>query len=299
MDKRLTYTIQQVAEMTGLSKQVIRKWEDRYAIIQPERLDNGYRIYSSEEVALLKKVVHYSNEGYTIKQAAEYAKADLEKEAAQPITPSPPTKKLSEYDLYLNFLLKAGEVGNDATILHLLQQAHNLYGIQTLLDDIIVPFMTKVGQLWFDKKWGEYQEAISSQTVRDFLTNLRRTIYVPADAPLIVGGCLPEERHENPMHILLVKCMLKGYQTKMLGAAPAPTAIESTVAMTKPQIVLLTGTTDAIKKDEGKSILALDAFAATMPETKFFIGGHGVIGLKEKLNLQHINEVHSLDAILN
>ena len=57
LDKRLTYTIQQVAEMTGLSKQVIRKWEDRYSIIQPERLENGYRIYSSEEVALLKKVV--------------------------------------------------------------------------------------------------------------------------------------------------------------------------------------------------------------------------------------------------
>lgn len=299
MDKRLTYTIQQVAEMTGLSKQVIRKWEDRYAIIQPERLDNGYRIYSSEEVALLKKVVHYSNEGYTIKQAAEYAKADLEKEAAQLVTPSLPPNKTSEYDLYLNLLLKAGEVGNDATILHLLQQAHNLYGIQTLLDDIIVPFMTKVGQLWCDKKWGEYQEAISSQTVRDFLTNLRRTIYVSADAPLIVGGCLPEERHENPMHILLVKCMLKGYQTKMLGAAPAPTAIESTITMTRPQIVLLTGTTYVVTKDEGKSILALDAFAATMPETKFFIGGHGVIGLKEKLNLQHINEAHSLDAILN
>ena len=61
LDKRLTYTIQQVAEMTGLSKQVIRKWEDRYSIIQPERLENGYRIYSREEVALLKKVVQYSN----------------------------------------------------------------------------------------------------------------------------------------------------------------------------------------------------------------------------------------------
>lgn len=299
LDKRLTYTIQQVAEMTGLSKQVIRKWEDRYGIIQPERLDNGYRIYNSDEVELLKKVVHYSNEGYTIKLAAQYAKADLEKEEPKPTAPTQSATHSNDYNLYLNLLLKAGEVGNDSTILHLLQQAHNLYGIQTLLDEIIVPFMTKVGQLWCDKKWGEYQEAISSQTVRDFLTNLRRTIYVPADAPLIVGGCLPEERHENPMHILLVKCMLKGYQTKMLGAAPAPTAIESTVAMLKPQIVLLTGSTYVVTKDDGKSILALDAFAATMPETKFYIGGHGVIGLKEKLHLQHLSEAHSLDDILN
>lgn len=40
MTRKLTYSIQQVAEMTGLSKQAIRKWEDRYGIIIPQRLDN-------------------------------------------------------------------------------------------------------------------------------------------------------------------------------------------------------------------------------------------------------------------
>lgn len=304
LDKGLTYTIQQVSEMTGLSKQVIRKWEDRYGIIQPERLDNGYRIYNDNEVALLKKVVHFANKGYTIKLAAQYAQAELaeeEKEEKQAnILPQQLSdQQTSEFDFYVKLLIEAGEVGDDAKILHLLQQAHNLYGIQTLLDNIVQPFMTKVGQLWCDKKWGEYQEAISSQTVRDFLTSLRRTIFVPNDAPLIVGGCLPEERHENPMHILLVKCMLHGYQTKMLGAAPAPTAIESTIIMTKPQIVLLSGTTNLVARDGGTSILALDEFAGTMPQTKFYIGGHGVIGLKDKLKLQHLMEVHSLDDILN
>ncbi|WP_243387179.1 MerR family DNA-binding transcriptional regulator [Bacillus kexueae] len=43
IDER-TYHIQQVLNLTGLSKQVIRKWEERYQIVQPQRLDNGYRI---------------------------------------------------------------------------------------------------------------------------------------------------------------------------------------------------------------------------------------------------------------
>lgn len=295
MDKHLTYTIQQVSEMTGLSKQVIRKWEDRYAIIQPERLDNGYRIYTSEEIELLKKIVSYTNEGFSIKQAAALAKEELANEAANLVKIEDRSNEI--YDDYVQLLIEAGEVGNDASILHLLQQAHNLYGIQILLNNIIVPFMTKVGQLWCDKIWGEYQEAISSQTVRDFLTNLRRTIYVPKDAPLIVGGCLPEERHENPMHILLVQCMLKGFQTKMIGATPAPSAIQSTVSMLKPQIVLLTGSTYAVTKDGGHSILAIDRFAETMPNTKFFIGGHGVIGLKKQLQLKNIHEAHQLNDI--
>ena len=32
------FYIQQVAAMTGLSKQVIRKWEERYDLVHPERL---------------------------------------------------------------------------------------------------------------------------------------------------------------------------------------------------------------------------------------------------------------------
>ena len=33
------YNITQVSEITGLSKQVIRKWEERYQIVEPMRLD--------------------------------------------------------------------------------------------------------------------------------------------------------------------------------------------------------------------------------------------------------------------
>lgn len=294
MDKHLTYTIQQVSEITGLSKQVIRKWEDRYGIIQPKRLENGYRIYSKEELDLLKKIVSYTNEGYGIKQAAEFAKLEIVNKEGFP------TKsgiQSHNYEYYLNSLMSAGEKGDDIAILHFLQQAHNVYGIEILLDEIIVPFMTKVGELWCEKKWGEYQEALSSQTIRDFLTSLRRTIYVPVDAPLIVGGCLPEERHENPMHILLVKCMLKGYQTKMLGAAPAPSAIESTVQLTNPQTVLLSGSTRAVMNDGGRTLIELDRFASNLPDIEFYIGGHGVEGIKEELKLKFIQEVHSLEDI--
>ena len=73
-----SYSIQQVAEMTGLSKQLIRKWEDRYGIVTPKRLDNGYRVYTNEEVSLLTRVLQLTKEGYSIKQAAEAVKESKE-----------------------------------------------------------------------------------------------------------------------------------------------------------------------------------------------------------------------------
>ena len=57
------YYIQQVADVTGLSKQVIRKWEERYDLVHPERLENGYRIYSEKDVNTLMKVKELSEKG--------------------------------------------------------------------------------------------------------------------------------------------------------------------------------------------------------------------------------------------
>ena len=64
-----TYSIQQVADLTGLSKQVIRKWEERYNIITPQRLDNGYRIYTTQEILTLKRIQLLISQGMTVKQA--------------------------------------------------------------------------------------------------------------------------------------------------------------------------------------------------------------------------------------
>lgn len=288
MDKKVTYTIQQVAEMTGLSKQVIRKWEDRYGIIEPKRLENGYRIYTQNDVEILQKIIDLTKAGYSVKQAAILVQQQNEEKEQERSNP--------QSEMLLRSLVEAGRNANEKEILRLLEQAHYLFDLQTLLDGIIVPFLRTIGDLWCDKEWGEYQEAISSQTVRDFLTNLRRHFKVDDTAPLVLGSCLPNERHEIPIHLLLVQAMLHGYRTLMLGPSPAPNAIESAVLQTKPEIVLLSGSTDAIWEDNGSALKELDSFAGTTPQTSYFIGGAAI---KAKLpSLQHIKEAHSIREVL-
>lgn len=258
-----SYSIQQVAEITGLSKQVIRKWEDRYQIIQPRRLDNGYRMYSEDEVQTLIRLTSLTNSGMTIKQAIEHFTKQKNSPEVNSITHS------------RNALLQAGTEGNEQEILHLLEQALHKFGVEKLIEEIIVPFLHEVGQLWCENAWGEYQEAISSQTVRDFLSHIRRHFFVPEDAPLVLGSCLPGERHEIPMQILLIQCMLRGYQTSMLGPSPAPTAIQSTIALKKPAIVLLTGSTDIAFTEHAQSIYTLEKLAQAHQDISFYIGGDG------------------------
>lgn len=288
----VTYTIQQVSDITGLSKQLIRKWEDRYGLIQPERLDNGYRVYTQVEIDLLTKMLQLIDKGHSAKHAANMI---LKMQAAVIERPAPSSNVRSAH--YVDLLVEYGAVGNDVQIMHTLQQAQHLLGVEVLLDEVIVPFLKKVGDYWCDNVWGEYQEAMSSLTVRDFLGNLRRSIYVDRNAPLILGSCIVGERHELPMQILLVKCTLYGYRTVMLGPAPAPKAIETAVLNAQPKIVLLSSTTKDAYIPHLAEIEALDHFAAAHTDTKFFIGGAGAATLLNRQVLQHIKSAHTLDDV--
>ncbi len=294
IENDLKYSIQQVSDMTGVSKQLIRKWEDRYDLVHPQRLDNGYRMYSSHEVNIIKAVTKLIEQGNSVKQAASF----IQNEAFnlnEFLQQDSPNENI--VDTILQNLENAGSVADDKRILYLLQQAHHTLGVQRLIDNIVVPYLRKIGELWCDQSWGEYQEAIASQTVRDFLANLRREMYVSENAPLIIGSCLPGEYHEIPMHILLVQCSLKGYKTMMLGQSPAPKAIEKIVQLKNPQYVLLTASTYEPFKNGYQHLKELDAFAVTEPNVRFCLGGAGAMDAAEHITLEKIEFVHTLDFI--
>ena len=51
-----------ISKITGLSEQLIQKWENRYQILNPKKLANGYQVYSQEDVVTLlelkKTLIH-------------------------------------------------------------------------------------------------------------------------------------------------------------------------------------------------------------------------------------------------
>lgn len=309
-----TYTVQQVSQMVGISKQLIRKWEDRYEIISPRRLDNGYRVYTQKEIDILLQMKQLTDSGHAPMQAAEIVKATKQAKKAAPnysILTNPvapytvqssdltrPTSIQQQGQYYIEQLIAHGENGDDVEIVHVLKQAQMTMGVESLLNQVVSPFLHLVGDLWCERLWGEYQEAMASLAVRDFLVGLRRTLTIPDDAPLILGSCLPGERHEIPMHILLIKCMLLGYRTVMLGQSPAPSAIQASVKLKKPKFVLLTASTNTPFEQHLQEIKELDQFAAVNPHVRFYLGGTGAFAAQQKDNLQNITLAHDLNSIL-
>lgn len=291
------YSVQQASDITGLSKQVIRKWEERYQLIQPFRLDNGYRIYSEKDINVLLQVKSLSEQGYPIKQAALMIKEGAElTDFSRGRTE---TKKCyTDFNPYVIQLLEKGSHCNEIGLTSVLHQAYHDYGLSRLLDDVVVPFLLEVGNRWNAAVWDEYQESVSSLVVRDFLVQIRRNFNYIERPSLVIGACLPNEQHEIPVHIILLQMMMKGWKTMLIGASPAPGSIESIVRKLQPSKVLLSATTNTPFERDPQLIDKLEQFASENKAIEFYLGGKGAIEYTKNFSLKYLVVTDSLEDVI-
>ena len=198
---------------------------------------------------------------------------------------------------YVLQLLEKGWHCDEIELNLILKQAYHHVGLERFITNIVVPFLKEVGKKWENHEWDEFQESVSSLVVRDFLVQLRRNHQYRENAPFVLGACLPNEHHEIPLHLILVRFMLEGWKTQLIGTSPAPGAIESLVHKLKPDVVLLSVTTASpFEKDPGM-LERLDQFAENQKDISFYLGGQGISSLPNS-KPRAITVTNSIEDIL-
>ncbi len=76
---RQTFRIGAVSRLTGVTTDLIRVWERRYAVVKPLRTDSGNRLYTQEDIARLALIKHLVDSGDTIGAVASLSLPELEK----------------------------------------------------------------------------------------------------------------------------------------------------------------------------------------------------------------------------
>lgn len=66
---RPLYSIGAVAEMLGSLPATLRSWEERYGVVEPERTEGGRRLYSRDDVELLRFVRDKITQGFSAADA--------------------------------------------------------------------------------------------------------------------------------------------------------------------------------------------------------------------------------------
>ena len=70
-DQAGRFRINRVAETTGIPEATLRAWERRYHVPKPSRTPSGYRIYSADDVAQVRKMRELCDAGISPADAAK------------------------------------------------------------------------------------------------------------------------------------------------------------------------------------------------------------------------------------
>ena len=64
------YTAGRTAQLTGVPRETLRKWEQRYGVVEPVRSEGNYRLYDDEAVRRLSVMRDLVDAGWAPREAA-------------------------------------------------------------------------------------------------------------------------------------------------------------------------------------------------------------------------------------
>jgi len=200
---------------TGVAPDTLRKWEQRYSILQPSRTPGGQRRYDERDVARVEWLRERLDEGYRISEAATLLGAALE----------PARTK----DDLLGALLtsvdrrEAGDVGIR------LDQAFALNGVEATLEGVVRPLLEHVGERWASGDLDVADEHLISEAVRARLGYLLGDVGGGVRGVAVLA-CAPGERHELGLMMATIALRRDGWKVFYLGA---DTPVDAALALAR------------------------------------------------------------------
>ncbi len=284
MTQRL-FTIKEAALRTGLSTQLIRKWEERYDAVTPSRFPNGYRGYTKQDMETLLWLKSKVDEGVPIGLAVQERKQQLE-EGEQTGSTTPQEEGIATFHVegspgeakdyrekLISLFLRLDQSGSQRFFDQLLALHH----MDFVLLQVLAPALVDIGERWERGEISEYQEHFGSHFVRERLLALRNLYHRATDTPLVVTACSPKERHELGVLFFGYFALQQGFQIVYLGAAPSEKGIFDCLEQLKPAAFAFGSSSSELLKEAIPFYLELDRRIQQLElATKVFIGGRAI-----------------------
>jgi DNA-binding transcriptional MerR regulator len=241
-----TVNIKAAARETGLKPDTIRAWERRYELPMPERTLGGHRLYSPQDIAILKWLKDRRDEGLRISRAVNLWRS-LKSEGHDPLT-TPQYIKPSQsgfpiqgvaIDSLRDAWVEACMNFDQQTANQILNQAFALYPIEFVCLELLIKGLAIMGQEWYRGQISVQQEHFASELAIRRLESLITASPHPTLPERILVLCPPEEHHT--VSALLITLFLRriGRDAHFLGANVPLERLGQTVQDTKPRLVIV------------------------------------------------------------
>lgn len=246
MTNNYKYPIKVVSQMTGLSVHVIRAWEKRYNVVEPDRTDTNRRLYSVEDIEKLKLLNEALHQGHNIGGIANLTLTELKnllsKESQSLKTFSNGSVTYSSevaVDEILSECIDAIKSYNAKQLESILLNASAKLTQPILIEELIIPLVYKVGDMWHDGEIRVANEHLASSVIRGFLFNLLESYSVSENAPVVVSATPRGQEHELGALIAGVVAASSGWRVIYLGSNLPAEEVGAVVSHLNARVVAL------------------------------------------------------------
>ena len=231
----LVLNISAAERETGLSKDVLRMWERRYAFPRPSRDENGERQYSIADVGKLRAIKRLMDVGmrpgkiialsHDELNAMALARAGKGRDIAAPALESDVLMLLRTHDV--------------TGLQHALATMLMREGLQNFVRDTITPLNRAVGDAWMRGELQVFEEHLYTEQLQAALRTAINTFPRQAGVPRVLLTTLPSEQHG--LGLLMVEALLvpEGVQCISLGSQTPLDDIRRAALAHKAHIVAL------------------------------------------------------------
>jgi MerR family transcriptional regulator, light-induced transcriptional regulator len=255
--------IGELSRRSGVSPELLRAWERRYGLLRPTRSPGGLRLYSADDLSRVREMQHHLAGGLAAAEAAALAARSEDEQ----VVPSPrlPATARGELAAALDAF---DEPRAQSTLDQLLSEAT----VESVLTDVILPYLEELGERWERGEATVAQEHFSTSVLRGRLLGLARG-WGRGLGPLALLACLPGERHELGLMAFGLALRSHGWRVAYFGSDTPLETVDEAVGALEPSLVVL-------------STVAPDLVHAALPQLQMLasryrvaLGGDGVVGL--------------------
>jgi DNA-binding transcriptional MerR regulator len=137
------YSIKELEHLSGVKAHTIRIWEQRYGILQPKRTETNIRYYDDNDLKSLLNIAFLNEHGYKISKIAQMDDHQI-CNAVMAIS----CEEKTGYSQQTNALLVAMVDMDEEAFDKVMSTAILQLGFEKTMQDLVYPFIRKVGILW-------------------------------------------------------------------------------------------------------------------------------------------------------
>ena len=272
------YKIKTIASLTGFNPTLLRAWERRYSLLVPTRTDTGHRLYTAEDLRVLRRVRSLLDQGRSIGEIVAQGRNRLldQGESAPSQASLEKGPGLPLLDSLREEILQAALRLDDAGIQRGLDLAFGSVSSIKVLDQLLVPLAREMGQLWARQVASVAAEHMLTQCLQRRMQRMIELENHPGQRALAVCAGFPDEYHELGLQLLVYHLLQLGMQVVYLGPSLPFEDLAIAAQIRRPQLIMLSVTRPSLLDVHKPGLIQL---AQSLPAgTRLMLGGSAIKG---------------------